>query len=98
VTSSVVPTARGQARDSKRKAWCTNRVPHLLSKISGSVMRVLVMWHCTALVPSHVGPTPPPRHRLIIPKRTVPERDVIHAALGVGARPKRAQNDICHSL
>ena len=33
---------------------------HLLSRISGSVMRVLVMWLCTPLRPCQPGPAPAP--------------------------------------
>lgn len=36
------------------------RTTHLLSRISGSVMRVLVMWLCTPLRPCQPGPAPAP--------------------------------------
>lgn len=36
------------------------RAAHLLSRISGSVMRVLVMWLCTPLRPCQPGPAPAP--------------------------------------
>lgn len=62
----VPARARGSAQplwlhpNPPRPASCPAGTAHLLSRISGSVMRVLVMWLCTPLRPCHPGPAPAP--------------------------------------
>ena len=57
---SAASEAMKRSHRSKTKRKTTTKDPHLLSRISGSVIRVFVMCVCTPLVPSKKGPAPLP--------------------------------------
>ena len=66
---------------------------------SGSVSRVLVMWVCTASVPSKAGPgRRAGADRLVILVLGVAEVEIVHGALRRGERAERAEQAVGHRL